>query len=413
MKIFISSTAYDLSDFRALIVDLLQERGHEVIYHESPTFPAKLNLHSHDQCTLAVEECDIVICVIDRRYGGKYKGVFPNKFPKQTVEILGSTKNGNKKKYNVEIETKDLSITWCELITAYDHQIPVITFSRQRTLDEKETKRRNQFLKSFQPSYVEKNELFDLIDWITKRPNNNWIVSYINIVDFRAKLIKWIDELEQTIHPAPTLTSSDLTNGGNQPVSDDNSTTSNLMLSENLTFVSQSKICIIVEGEIDRTFINYLIKKLRLNNYFVVIPSYGKYRTLNNFDSTIAEYASIFDEVIILMDADTKNENEISTMYNSMCDLIQKSGKGNIKFQFAIPEIESWIAAGLNPDIFKEFNGNIDKDLFNKLFFTSTLNNITTSLKKNYDLNIAMSICGDLHSFVELLLSVGKKKNLK
>ena len=144
MKIFISSTSHDLSDFRALIVDLLQERGHELIYHESPTFPAKLNLHSHDQCTLAVEECDIVIYMIDRRYGGKYKGVFPNKFPNQIIDILGCTKSGKKKRYNVEITTDNLSITWCELITAYDHQIPVITFARQRTLDEKETRRRNQ-----------------------------------------------------------------------------------------------------------------------------------------------------------------------------------------------------------------------------------------------------------------------------
>ena len=49
MKIFLSSTAYDMLDFRALVVDRLEDDGHEVLFHESPTFPARIGLHSHDQ----------------------------------------------------------------------------------------------------------------------------------------------------------------------------------------------------------------------------------------------------------------------------------------------------------------------------------------------------------------------------
>ncbi|QGQ97554.1 DUF4062 domain-containing protein [Paenibacillus psychroresistens] len=37
MRFFISSTAYDLHDFRAVIIEQLEKRGHEVLYHESPT----------------------------------------------------------------------------------------------------------------------------------------------------------------------------------------------------------------------------------------------------------------------------------------------------------------------------------------------------------------------------------------
>ncbi|WP_394803551.1 DUF4062 domain-containing protein [Niabella hibiscisoli] len=74
MKIFLSSTAYDLLDFRAKIVEVLNKNGHEVIFHESPTFPAKIDLHSHDQCLQAIEECQMVLCIIDKRYGGRYSG---------------------------------------------------------------------------------------------------------------------------------------------------------------------------------------------------------------------------------------------------------------------------------------------------------------------------------------------------
>ena len=72
MKVFLSSTAYDLLDLRAKFVEIFTKKGHEVIFHESPTFPAKYDLHSHDQCIMAVETCDTLICILDKRYGGKY-----------------------------------------------------------------------------------------------------------------------------------------------------------------------------------------------------------------------------------------------------------------------------------------------------------------------------------------------------
>ncbi len=82
MKIFLCSTSYDLIDYRAKILELLTALGHEVIYHERATFPAKINLHSHDQCLYAVDECEMVLCILDKRYGGKYSGtILKNKKP--------------------------------------------------------------------------------------------------------------------------------------------------------------------------------------------------------------------------------------------------------------------------------------------------------------------------------------------
>src|SRR5688572_2010984 len=86
MKIFLSSTAYDLFDLRAFTVRVLQEMGHEAIFHESPTFPAVLNSHSHDQCLHAVKRVDLVLCLVDRRYGGRYAGAGC----KQLTDILVS-----------------------------------------------------------------------------------------------------------------------------------------------------------------------------------------------------------------------------------------------------------------------------------------------------------------------------------
>lgn len=149
MKIFLSSTAYDLLDIRAKVIDLLTKKGHEVIFHESPTFPAKIDLHSHDQCVLAVEEVNMVVCVLDKRYGGEYRGELLKENKPIKVSVLGKDDKGEKIREEIEVPFHKMSITWCELQRAYGMNINVITFARQRTLDEKETRRHNQYLKTF------------------------------------------------------------------------------------------------------------------------------------------------------------------------------------------------------------------------------------------------------------------------
>lgn len=379
MKIFLSSTAYDLMDFRALIVDIMQERSHEVLYHESPTFPAKLGLHTHDQCILAVEECDIVLCILDKRYGGTYNGQFPLKT--QIIDIRGFDKEEKKKRYELKIDKSELSITWCELIRAYEKKIPVITFAREQLLNEKETRRRNQFSETFHPAYADKNELFDLIDWITKQNANNWIAPFINIVDFKEKLLKWIEELERTIHPP---------------------------IDREQIFKDISKVCIIVEGEIDRIFVNNLIDDLKLHNYFVIIPSYGKYRILNYFESTVVQYARIFDHVIVLMDSDTTSLNEIDYIKQEFANRVERSGLENISLYLATPEIESWIAAGLDKDTYIRFGGNINKNLLKEHFVKSNSYNISNILRDDFNFVQAIEINNDLHNFTEKLLDVEK-----
>ncbi|MCH5716436.1 hypothetical protein [Niabella hibiscisoli] len=175
-----------------------------------------------------------------------------------------------------------MSITWCELERAYTLNKNVITFCRQRTLDEKDTRRHNQYLKTFKPAYAEKNELFDLIDWITKQRRNNWIVPYSTIVDFEEKLKVYIDEYDKL--KLKTTVSKKYT---------------------------KNRICIIVEGEIDRIVVQTLIRKSKIQGDFVIIPSYGKYRIVQNTNDYIRPFAETFDQVIVLVDTDAKTQNNL------------------------------------------------------------------------------------------------------
>ncbi len=373
MRIFLSSTAYDLLDIRAKVVEVLTKQGHEVVFHESPTFPAKVDLHSHDQCILAIEDCDTVVCVVDKRYGGVYSGELFTKNKPITFSISGKDAKGEKLKEDIEIPINKMSITWCELNRAYALNKNVITFSRQRTLDEKETRRHNQYLKTFRPAYAEKNELFDLLDWITKQKRNNWIVPFNTVVDFEEKLSVYIKEYDK-LNFRTAISRKQL----------------------------QKKICIIVEGEVDRLVVQNLIRKSKIKGDFVIIPAYGKYRILQNINEYIKPYASSFDQVIVLVDTDAKSFGQLNTFRENLEQLQEILITKNVQIFGANPTIEAWITAGLSEDIYRQHEGLIQKEIYSEYFGISTIENVRHIMKK-FNITQAMKVSSDLADFVTAL----------
>lgn len=319
MKIFLCSTAYDLFDFRAFVVDLLASRGHEVLYHESPTFPSRVGLHSHDQCIEAVKEADILLCLVDKRYGGKFSGEI-DLFANQEFKVKGSNRIGERKDFPVTVLKNDLSITWCELLTAYKNNIHVMTFARQRVLNEKDTRRKNQELKSFRPAFVDNNLVFDMLDWITKQESNNWISSFDSVVDFGRKLETWIIELEKAI-PRRGADAGEQNPG--------------------------QQYCILVEGEIDRIVINHILSVISPNKGFLIIPCNGKYQILNNSKVLINDLGKKFKEVLVIVDTDAYTDDAKEDFIQRTNNLIRDSGPAYARVFYAHPIIEAWIASGI------------------------------------------------------------------
>lgn len=373
MRIFLSSTAYDLLDIRAKVVEILTKQGHEVIFHESPTFPAKVDLHSHDQCILAIEDCDTVVCVVDKRYGGPYSGELLAENKPIKFSISGKDAKGEKLKEEIEVPISKMSITWCELNTAYLLNKNVITFSRQRTLDEKETRRHNQYLKTFRPAYAERNELFDFIDWITKQKRNNWIVPFNTVVDFEEKLIVYIKEYDK-LKFKTAISKKQL----------------------------QKKICIIVEGEIDRLVVQNLIRKSKIKGDFVIIPAYGKYRVLQNINEYINPFANSFDQVIVLVDTDAKNFGQLNTFRENIEQLQENLIRKNVQIFGANPEIEAWIVAGLDENLYRKYEGLIQKEIYAEHFGFSTIERVTQLMKK-FNVEQAIQVSSDLADFIGTL----------
>lgn len=167
-KVFICSTSFDLIDTRAEISQALLNWGYEPKFFESPDFPVKKGLHSHDVCLDAIKECDIFLLIIGSRYGGIYQG---KKYP----------------------EMNELSITRAETRVALDKGLEFRTFIRNNIWNERATYKSN--LKSnikINPFHADDIKVFEFIDEIVHRVRDNWIYQFENSVEFKEKLEKML-----------------------------------------------------------------------------------------------------------------------------------------------------------------------------------------------------------------------------
>ena len=135
-KVFISSTCFDLKDLRAELAISLKEWGYTPIWNESPDFPKKPGLHSHDQCLDVVENCDIYLLIIDNRYGGLYAG---ERYPKE-----------------------DISITWYEAKVAFKGKKEMYIYVRNEVWIERATYKKNLALNIYELTVDEEHPSFKL-----------------------------------------------------------------------------------------------------------------------------------------------------------------------------------------------------------------------------------------------------------
>lgn len=69
LKVFVSSTCYDLSQIRADLFEFLSNLGYQPVLSEYSTFPINPNSDTMDNCIKNVNDADILILIIGNRYG--------------------------------------------------------------------------------------------------------------------------------------------------------------------------------------------------------------------------------------------------------------------------------------------------------------------------------------------------------
>lgn len=166
-KVFLGSTSKDLTDVRAELRQLIPDLGFELICFEGK-FKKPPGVHNHDVCMYNVKDCDIYVLIINERFGEEYKGA---------DELL-----------------KRKSVTWAEVEVALEEEKDICTFVRREIWLEKSiywyNKEKNI---DIEPYYAEDKRVFDFIDFIATRSQDNWIDQFNDSVELK-KIIK--DRLE-------------------------------------------------------------------------------------------------------------------------------------------------------------------------------------------------------------------------
>lgn len=158
------STDYDLHNTRVNVINKIASLGFRPIAFDSKLFPVQPNLHSHDACIKAIEVMDIVVLLVDRRYGGLYLGKGPQ------------------------------SITEREFRRALLLKKPIIPCVSKKAFDDRDRSKkaikdlmdksgidRNEAKRRILPTYVDSWRVIDFIDTIQHSKRDQYLVIFSDI----------------------------------------------------------------------------------------------------------------------------------------------------------------------------------------------------------------------------------------
>lgn len=169
MKIFISSTCYNLPDLRAELESFIIQNGHTPLLSDRDSFPVITGIHRHDVCLEAVTGCDLFVLIVDGRYGANYYG------------------------------DPSISITHAEFKTALSMGINLIAFIREDVFYERQTYKKNANITGFRPCYVDDIRVFKLITDIQEHHSGPWAQPFKDVTNVK-KLLNSIFESQKLGH---------------------------------------------------------------------------------------------------------------------------------------------------------------------------------------------------------------------
>lgn len=121
LKVFVSSTCYDLSVVRSQLRLFIQSLGHEPIMSDYNDILYDPRIHTHTSCIDEVATADVVVLIVGSRFGGKS---VPEAIAKVDLDSLSN------KSHSLDLLQKkeNLSVTQLEILKAVESGIPIFTF---------------------------------------------------------------------------------------------------------------------------------------------------------------------------------------------------------------------------------------------------------------------------------------------
>lgn len=189
LRIFISSTCYDLGILRGELRPFVQTMGYDPIMSENSDILYDHRLHTHHSCVKEVISCDMLVLIIGARFGGE---AIPSVFADIDIEAV---KASSTRTSLLEGQHK-FSITQMEVLKAVESSVPVYAFVDDRVLHDhlvyEKNKHNADVMSQLQFPSIQRNDtaryIFEFINFLTHQNVNNSITSFTRLQDIREHL---------------------------------------------------------------------------------------------------------------------------------------------------------------------------------------------------------------------------------
>ena len=190
LRVFVSSTCYDLSSIRGQLRTFITEIGFEPIMSDYNDVLYDPRIHTHTSCIEEIKTCDIVILIVGSRFGGK---AIPEAISKIDFDNIAE------KSSSIEILKKkdNISVTQLEVLKALEYEMPIFTFIDNRLWHDHELYERNKskaILKEIDFPSIDKKEttefIFEFINFLRHRTKGNSINPFNKFEDIETALKK-------------------------------------------------------------------------------------------------------------------------------------------------------------------------------------------------------------------------------
>lgn len=167
LKVFISSTYYDLKHIRSTMETFVEDMGYEAVLSEKGSIAYNPSQPLDESCYRDAQTCDILVLIIGGRYGA-----------------AASSEEAKP----VDFYDRYDSITKKEFQSALDKDTPVYILIEKLVYGEFETFKKNRDNSEIKYAHVDSVNVFYLIEDILSKPKNNAIFHF----EKHSEIIGWL-----------------------------------------------------------------------------------------------------------------------------------------------------------------------------------------------------------------------------
>lgn len=209
MRVFLSSTAYDLGMVRGQLGAFITGLGHQVVMSEYSGVLYDPKVHTHKACIQELATCDAVVMIIGSRWGSVAKPEFIDEIAAegQLDDATGALTDA--------LEKGNVSVTQLEALTAFNRGIPMFVFVERSVRAEARFFEVNQELANSGelrlPTMGDPRAakyIFDFLRYVEARTSGNAVTEFDSIEGIQRHLKNqwsaWLQRLLNEVREAQT-----------------------------------------------------------------------------------------------------------------------------------------------------------------------------------------------------------------